>query len=310
MPRRPSSAADDELRGTLALLATIVTWGVTYALSKVALRHLAPSELAFVRQAAALPPILWLAWRQRQFLLPVRYLLPLAATGTIGFFLFANLGLERASASVGALVQGIAPVLIAIFAVVFLRERLTRRIVAGIALALAGAAVLAWGAIHVTSVLGLVFLFLSAASWSAYTVIGRSVGHRITALQATVLPVTLSVVVFAFGPLFEDWRPGGAGPFALAVGLGFFGSGLAYVTWNFGIARVPAARAGVFSNLVPVVALLVAWLALGESVGLRQAVGGAVVVLGALLASWRGSFSRTAPSITVERCEASGSRRP
>ena len=140
--------------------------------------------------------------------------------------------------------------------------------------------------------------------------IGRSVGHRITVLQATVLPVTLSVVVFAFGALFEDWRPGGAGPFALAVGLGFFGSGLAYVTFNFGIARVPAARVGVYSNLVPVVALLVAWLALGESVGLRQALGGAVVVLGALLASWRGPFSRAAPSITVERCEASGSRRP
>ena len=284
MPRRPSSAADDELRGTLALLATIVTWGVTYALSKVALRHLPASELAFVRQAAALPPILWLAWRQRTFLLPVRYLLPLAATGTIGFFLFANLGLERASASVGALVQGIAPVLIAVFAVAFLRERL--------------------------SALGLVFLFLSAASWSAYTVIGRSIGHRVTALQATVLPVTLSVVVFAFGPLFEDWRPGGTGPLVLAVALGFFGSGLAYVTWNFGIARVPAARAGVYSNLVPVVALLVAWLALGESVGWRQALGGAVVVLGALLASWRGPFSRAAPSITVERCEASGSRRP
>src|SRR5204862_357812 len=110
--------------------------------------------------------------------------------------------------------------------------------------ALAGAAVLAWGAIHVTSALGLVFLFLSAASWSAYTVIGRSIGHRVTALQATVLPVTLSVVVFAFGPLFEDWRPGGTGPLVLAVALGFFGSGLAYVTWNFGIARVPAARGG------------------------------------------------------------------
>jgi drug/metabolite transporter (DMT)-like permease len=285
MEPRASSAAGDELLGTLSLVVTIVAWGVTFALTKVALRHLAPSELAFVRQAAGLPPLLWLAWRQRDVRLPVRYLLPLAATGTIGFFLFANLGLERASASVGALVQGIAPVLIAVFAVAFLHERLTGRVVAGIALALAGAAVLAWGAIHVASALGLVFLFLSAACWSAYTVIGRSVGDRVTALQASFLPVVLSVVVFAFGPLFEEWRPGGAGPLALAVALGFFGSGVAYVTWSFGIARVPAARAGVYANLVPVVALLVAWLALGESIGLRQALGGAVVVLGALLAS-------------------------
>src|SRR5207253_4170771 len=86
-----------------------------------------------------------------------------SATGMICFFLFANLGLERASASLGALVQGLAPVLIAVLAVTFLGERPTPRVVSGIVLALAGAAVLAWGAIHVASALGLVFLFLSAA---------------------------------------------------------------------------------------------------------------------------------------------------
>jgi drug/metabolite transporter (DMT)-like permease len=272
-------------RGSASLVGAITIWGATFVGSKVALRHLAPSELAFLRQAFGLPPLIWLAWRARQLLLPVRYLLPLAATGMVGFFLFANLGLERASASVGGLVQGLAPVLIAVLAVTFLRERLTARVLAGIVLALAGVALLAWGTLHLGSSLGLVFLFLSVTSWSAYTVIGRRLGDRITAVEATVLPVCLSIVVFSFGPLFEPWHVAPAGTFALAAVLGFFGSGVSYALWSYGIARVPAARAGVYSNLVPVVAVVLAWAALGESLSPRQLAGGAVVLVGAVLAS-------------------------
>lgn len=274
-----------DLRGSVSLVGAIVIWGATFVGSKVALRHLAPSELAFLRQAFGLPPLLWLAWRARRLLLPVRYLLPLAATGMVGFFLFANLGLERASASVGGLVQGLAPAVIAVLAVTFLRERPMPRVTAGIVLALAGAAVLAWGTVHVGSSLGLVFLFLSVTSWAAYTVIGRSLGDRVTAVEATVLPVAFSVLVFSFGPLFERWRAAPAGTFALAAVIGFFGSGVSYAMWSYGIARVPAARAGVYSNLVPVVAVVLAWAVLGESLSPRQLAGGAVVLVGAVLAS-------------------------
>jgi drug/metabolite transporter (DMT)-like permease len=276
---------NSDQRGSAMLVGAIVIWGATFVGSKVALRHLAPSELAFIRQAFGLPPLVWLAWRTHRLLVPVRYLLPLAATGMVGFFLFANLGLERASASVGGLVQGLAPALIALLAVTFLRERPTPRVLAGIVLALAGAALLAWGTLHVGSGLGLVFLFLSVSSWSAYTVIGRRLGDRVSVVEATVLPVFLSVVVFSLGPLFEHWDTAPAGTFALAAVLGFFGSGVSYAMWSYGIARVPAARAGVYSNLVPLVAVLLAWAALGESLSSRQLAGGAVVLAGALLAS-------------------------
>jgi drug/metabolite transporter (DMT)-like permease len=276
---------NSDQRGAASLVGAVVIWGATFVGSKVVLRTLAPTELAFIRQVFGLPPLIWLAWRTHRLLVPIRYLLPLAATGMVGFFLFANLGLARASASVGGLVQGLAPVLIALLAVTFLRERPTPRVVAGIVLALAGAALLAWGTLHVGSGLGLVFLFLSVTSWSAYTVIGRRIGDRVSVVEATVLPVCLSVVVFSFGPLFEHWDSAPAGTLALAAVLGFFGSGVSYAMWSYGIARVPAARAGVYSNLVPVVAVLLAWAALGESLSSRQLVGGAVVLVGALLAS-------------------------
>ncbi|HZU19843.1 MAG TPA: DMT family transporter [Gaiellaceae bacterium] len=278
------------VRGSASLVGAVVVWGATFVGSKVALRHLAPSELAFLRQAFGLPPLLWLAWRTRQLLLPVRYLVPLSATGMVGFFLFANLGLERTSASLGGLVQGLVPAAIAVLAVAFLGERPTARVVGGIVLALGGAGVLAWGTLHVGSSLGLAFLFLSVLSWATYAVIGRHLGTRITAVEATVLPVCLSVVAFAFGPLFERWDTAPARTFALAAVLGFFGSGVSYAMWSYGIARIPAARAGVYSNLVPVVAVVLAWAALGESLSARQLAGGAVVLAGAVLASFESGY--------------------
>jgi len=75
-----------------------------------------------------------------------------------------------------------------------LRERpgLTAR--AGIVLAVAGAAVVAWGAVQVESGLGLLFLFLSALSWAVYTILGRRYGDRQSAVGATVVPLVLATV--------------------------------------------------------------------------------------------------------------------
>jgi uncharacterized membrane protein len=129
-------------------------------------------------------------------------------------------------------------------------------------------------------------------------------------VQASVLPVCLSVVVFAFGPLFESWQPARPGPIAFAAALGFFGSGVAYVLWSYGIARVPAARAGVYTNLVPVVALLIAWLGLGESLTARQTLGGAVVIAGAVLASTRATAAVALAVLALVLAGCGGRREP
>ena len=52
----------------------------------------------------------------------------------------------------------------------------------------------------------------------------------------------------------------------------------AYLFWNWGLARVPAARAGIFLNLEPLVGTLLGVFILGESLGAPGILGGALIL--------------------------------
>jgi drug/metabolite transporter (DMT)-like permease len=62
---------------------------------------------------------------------------------------------------------------------------------------------------------------------------------------------------------------------------GAFSLALAYILWYYGIRHLGSSRTAVYSNTVPVVALLVAWLTLGEVPTLVQ-VAGTVMIIGGI----------------------------
>jgi drug/metabolite transporter (DMT)-like permease len=74
--------------------------------------------------------------------------------------------------------------------------------------------------------------------------------------------------------------------FSFHVWLAAFAQGIlpttaAFLFWNWGLARIPAARAGVFVNLEPLVGTLLGVLVLGESLGARGILGGAFILFAA-----------------------------
>lgn len=82
----------------------------------------------------------------------------------------------------------------------------------------------------------------------------------------------------------------GAPGWAAVTYSGLFSTGVAYALWNKSVVRLGPARTSAFSNLVPIVALAVAWGALGERPGAVQLAGGTLVLVG--IASWRAARAR------------------
>ena len=292
------------LLGGAALVGAASIWGVTFTLTEPALHHFSAMQVAFLRLVFALPVLAALQVRARSPLPPLRLAVPFAATGLVGYFLLTNFGLQRASAALGALLQGLGPAMTAVLAALVLGEALTLTVGLSVALAVAGAVVMGTGpgGPH-SSAAGALLLVAASLAWATYTVLGRRHGAVLDAVQRSFLPAILAALVLAPLALADAWHAAGIGAWLLIAGLGITGGGLAYPLWNFGVSRVSAATAGVLGNVSPVVALAAAAGLLGDRVTGAQLAGGAMIITGAVVVSYqhaRGPGARPEPALEPE----------
>ena len=127
----------------------------------------------------------------------------------------------------------------------------------------------------------------AAVSWATYTVLSRPQLERHSPLKVTGLSMLAGTpgLLLATAPewLGQDWA---AVPWQGWLGLAYstvLAIGLAYVVWNTAVKAVGSARTAIYSNLQPVMAMLVGWLWLGESLAWLQIAGAVVILSGVYL---------------------------
>src|SRR5690349_1618995 len=278
--------------GEPALLLSAAVYGVSTTVSVVALRAVRPADLLAVEISGAAAMLLITAaargrLRRRGALRQV--LLGALVPGLA--FLFGDLGLARTSASSGSLLLAAEPLLSVLLALAVLRERVSGRAVVALVVGLTGGAFVAFepgGASGTDTMLGNVLVLLAVVAAAVFLIATRRFNDGGDGLNASAWQTTggaLSVVPF----VAASWSTGGtrldtvdtAGWLACIAVLvcGAIGS----VTFNRGIARVPAARAGQLANLTPVVGTLTAVAFLGDRPSLLQLIGGAAILAGLAL---------------------------
>lgn len=223
--------------------------------------------------------------------------LAVAGLGLLTSFFYQVLflaGVARTSASHTGFLIASGPLWTAAIARLLGVERLNARAWTGLAIAFVGTALVATAKDTAgATLLGNGLMLLAMMTWALATVLSRS-------LVLTRLPATRMAFLFTCVALPGHWMlawphrgviaPGGpdalgAGAWASIVFSGAFSTGVAYILWNTSLLRIGPARTSAFSNLVPLVALVLAWAFLGERPGLPQLAGGALILLG--IASWR-----------------------
>jgi drug/metabolite transporter (DMT)-like permease len=212
----------------------------------------------------------------------------LGATGVAAYNLCFMWGLKTVPAGRASLIVALNPAATLAGAALLFGERLDVRKVAGILIALLGAAIV----IGRGDPLGLVRGELGAgeltilgcvASWSAFTLIAKRLMAGLSPLAITVYASLTGTLMLAAATLLggasavpeASWRAW----LALAF-LGAFGTAVAFVWYNDGVRRLGAARAPVFINLVPVFAVALGALLLAERIDASTLAGGALVLVG------------------------------
>jgi drug/metabolite transporter (DMT)-like permease len=279
---------------TLLLVANLV-YATSYVAARLVLDDLPPALLALVRVvggAAVLVPVVRLV-EGRAAPLPRGDAWRIVWMGVFGFagaFALGNWGLARSTATNAALLIIVEPVSIMLLGPAVLGERLTRREAAGAALAVLGAVVVVLNGIPgITHALvphwrGDLLLVLSGLAYGSYTLIGRDVLARHSALQVTARSIRWGVVSML--PLAGlEWLAGArpeltgraiVGGIYLAVVITAFG----YLLWNWTLARVAAPQAAIFITVQPIGGAILGVLVLGEPLTAFTVAGGALIVAG------------------------------
>src|SRR4051794_8800334 len=128
-----------------ALAVAVVLWGTTFVVSDTALESMSPAVLTAARFAIALVALVPAAVARGGLVAIVRSapVAVLGATGVAAYYGLQNLGLVTTGAGTAALLQAVLPVATGVIAVVWLRERLSRGLVAGLGLATVGVVLVA-----------------------------------------------------------------------------------------------------------------------------------------------------------------------
>lgn len=290
-------------------LFVILLWGTSFAVTRVAVREIPPSALAFLRFALA-ALLLWPAVRRRcrgERLAPADRLkaFGLGFTGVTLYFAFENWGLVYTTASHGALIVATIPLATALLDAWGRRARPPASLVGGLLVSLAGVGLVVGPSRGEARLLGDALMFGAVVSWVAYTFLARHLTGRYSTLfvtQAAMVVGTLTLAPLAALELGLRPPAGPPSPAAWAgvAFLGVFCSALGYLVWN---AAIPALGVTLSSNLIngiPLVGVLTGVVALGEPFTAATAAGGALVVGGVVWASRRPAAAPTEEELAEE----------
>ncbi|MBW6508712.1 MAG: DMT family transporter [Desulfuromonadales bacterium] len=260
----------------LALAA--VFWGGTFISGKLLAAEVAPFTAAFLRFALATLLLLILTRRYFGRLPGINGddLVPLLLLGLSGVFAYNALffsGLMWIEASRAAVIIANNPVMIALGAALFYGESLTLKKFVGIGLSVIGAVTVVvrgdLGQILSGGVgWGELMIFGCVLSWTTYSLVGRRVMRHFSPLVAVTYSAAIGTFLLFPFALLEGMSTRLSGISVVAWGhigyLALFGTVLGFVWYYQGIVRIGSTRAGQFINIVPLTAVCLSILLLGE----------------------------------------------
>ncbi len=294
--RQSSQSTGSQGLTYLALAVLILIWAANFSVVKFALRDMLPLAFNGLRFTFA-SILLWLTIKMggRMAAVDRRYWAALIGLGLLGNTVYQVLfvyGIDWTLAGNASLMLATTPIFTTLLSVAFRQERIGRLPLAGVAISVVGIALVVWGGnqnvrFGADTVRGDLTVLTAAAAWSAYTVGSAPLVRRYGALTITAITMWIGGIglFLASIPSFlkQDWSSVRPVSWLALLYSGAFAIALAYFIWYYSIRHIGNTRTAVYTNFIPVLALVIAWLTLGEKPTWLQLVGAGAILLGTIL---------------------------
>lgn len=276
-------------------------WAGNIVLARGVVDIISPAALSFWRWALAFMLLLPFTWKRakRDWPTAIRSWKMLTALSLLGLSLFSILlytAVHTTTAINGALIQTAMPAVIVLLSLVLYREKCSRAQLLGVGLSICGAALVVLRG-RLSTILGLslvegdLLMMLAVVIYALYSSLLR--------LGPEIHPLSFLLYTFGIGaaglcPLyFREIAVSGAiglsrGGILSVLYVAVFPSIVGYFCWIYGVRRIGANRTGLFINLIPVFASILAILFLDESLKLFHLIGMILIFAGMVLFNRRG----------------------
>ncbi len=274
-----------------AALVTVAAWASAFIGIRAAGEDISPGALSLGRLLVgglALGAVVAV----RREPLPARRDIPaIVVFGLLWFGIYSvalNEAERRIDAGTAAMLVNVGPILIALLAGVLLREGFPRSLLAGSAVAFAGAVLigLATSDGGLAAGGGAALCLLAALAYAGGVVSQKPVLTRVSPLQVTFLGCAVGAFAcLPFAPtMVGELGSAGGSSVRWMVYLGLVPTALAFTTWAYALSHTTAGRMGATTYLVPPLAILMGWLILSETPPVLALAGGALCLGGVVLA--------------------------
>lgn len=280
-----------------SLVTAMILWASSFIALKIAFQGYHPMIVIFGRMVVGSICFLVFYRQLRHTVIKrkdVKYLLFMAVCEPCIYFIFEAKALELTSASQAGLITAMLPLMVALGATVFLKERISRQTVVGFLIAISGACWLSLAGEKSVSapnpLLGNFLEFLAMVAATGYTLSLKHLSARYSALFLTAVQTWVGALFFSLFLIHPDislprvWYPT---PALAVLYLGSFVTLGAYLFYNYGVSKIPASQASAFVNLIPVFAVILGFIILGERFVPSQYVASLVVLVGVFISQRR-----------------------
>lgn len=272
----------------VSLAAAGCLWGTGFLFGKIAFAEMNVFEncgYRFIFGSLGLLPILWKRpprFRDRH---AWTLLLVASVIGVPVQFLMQFKGLQLTTVSHASLIVGILPVLLALSSAALFKDKLKAYEYGLMLLSALGAILMAFSRKSIggprPTITGDLLVLISMFAALVMILISKRLMADYGSLQVTAAMLVIgTVILLAWTEATHPVRT----HFSMRVWLSVIAQGVlattgAYIFWNWGLARVPAARAGVFLNLEPLIGTILGVVVLHERLGAFGILGGALILI-------------------------------
>jgi len=281
----------------LKLLLTAIFWGGTFIAARVIARNIGPFSAALLRFAIASVILLLLTWKTEGRLPTIKkgQIIPIILLGMTGVFaynVFFFKGLKIVAAGRAATIIACNPLFICILSSYFFKEKLNLLKVVGIIISVTGAIIVISKG-NIFEILngnigwGESYIFFCVLSWVTYSLIGKAILAELSPLVSVAYSSAVGALALSIPAYFEgitqDFFHYSKLEWLSIFYLGFFGTVLGFLWYYQGIKSIGPTKASQFINFVPITAVVLAFLMLGEPITLSLFAGTLLVSFGVYL---------------------------